>query len=76
MEINDLTPAEERVWRAFPRGEAVDFREAADEDAEHSGGWGPERSVRATVLRAHRSSVLLPRPWVLGLPRASRPVDS
>ncbi|MEV0171489.1 membrane-associated oxidoreductase [Streptomyces sp. NPDC050803] len=48
MEINDLTAAEERVWRAFPKGEAVDFRTAGDEDAQ----WGPERTVRARVLRA------------------------
>ncbi|MEW2400663.1 membrane-associated oxidoreductase [Streptomyces sp. NPDC046862] len=51
-EINDLTPAEARVWRAFPRGGAVDFRTADDEDASLSDGWGPERTVRASVLRA------------------------
>lgn len=55
-EINDLTPAEARVWRAFPRGEAVDFRTAEDtaedEDASLGGAWGPERTVRASVLRA------------------------
>lgn len=43
MEINDLTPAELRVWQAFPRGEAVDFRGAEDE---------AQRTVRAAVLRA------------------------
>lgn len=32
MEIDNLTPAELRVWRAFPKGEAVDFRTAGDED--------------------------------------------
>ncbi|MFF4715732.1 membrane-associated oxidoreductase [Streptomyces eurythermus] len=52
MEIDDLTAAEERVWRAFPRGELVDFREAADEDPADAAGWGPERTVRAGVLRA------------------------
>ncbi|GAA3823088.1 membrane-associated oxidoreductase [Streptomyces phyllanthi] len=51
-EINDLTPAEARVWQAFPRGEAVDFRTAEDEDASLGGVWGPERTVRASVLRA------------------------
>ncbi|MFF1438811.1 membrane-associated oxidoreductase [Streptomyces sp. NPDC058295] len=45
MEINDLTPAEQRLWRAFATGAAVDFRTQGDED-------GPERSVRAAVLRA------------------------
>ncbi|CAL9610408.1 membrane-associated oxidoreductase [Streptomyces sp. enrichment culture] len=49
MEIDDLTPAEQRVWRAFPRGEAVDFREP--DDPGHA-DWGPERTVRAEVLRA------------------------
>jgi hypothetical protein len=38
---NDLTPAETRMWRAFPRGESVDFRAAA----------GAERTIRASVLR-------------------------
>ncbi|MDT0608706.1 membrane-associated oxidoreductase [Streptomyces lancefieldiae] len=52
METNDLTPAEARVWRAFATGEAVDFRAAADEDAADGGTWGPERTVRASVLRA------------------------
>jgi uncharacterized protein YjbI with pentapeptide repeats len=52
MEINDLTPAEERVWRAFPTGEAVDFRDTTDEDAAQGDTWGPERTVRAAVLRA------------------------
>ncbi|MEU5043700.1 translocation/assembly module TamB domain-containing protein [Streptomyces griseorubiginosus] len=51
MEINNLTPAERRVWRAFPRGEAVDFRAADDEDAAGGADWGPERTVRASVLR-------------------------
>jgi uncharacterized protein YjbI with pentapeptide repeats len=45
MEINDLTPAEQRVWRAFATGTEVDFRAEAD-------GWGPERTLRAGVLRA------------------------
>ncbi|GGT05874.1 membrane-associated oxidoreductase [Streptomyces chromofuscus] len=52
MEIDDLTPAELRVWRAFPRGESVDFRTRADEDVAAGTGWGPERTVRAAVLRS------------------------
>lgn len=51
MEINDLTPAEERVRRAFPRGERVDFRTAAADDAADGDGWGPERTLRASVLK-------------------------
>ncbi|MEU2057661.1 membrane-associated oxidoreductase [Streptomyces bungoensis] len=40
-----------RVWRAFPRGESVDFR-AGDEDPASGDTWGAERTVRAKVLRA------------------------
>ncbi|MGV9340169.1 membrane-associated oxidoreductase [Streptomyces sp. NPDC003688] len=50
-EISDLTPAETRVWRAFPRGESVDFR-AEDEDPALDITYGAERTVRARVLRA------------------------
>ncbi|MGP3684883.1 membrane-associated oxidoreductase [Streptomyces sp. IBSNAI002] len=52
MEINDLTPAERRIWDAFPRGERVDFRSHPGEDAAAADGhaWGPERTVRAEVL--------------------------
>ncbi|MGP2442876.1 membrane-associated oxidoreductase [Streptomyces sp. JW3] len=52
MEINELTPAEARVWRAFARGEYVDFRAAPDDDPADGASWGPERTVRAAVLRA------------------------
>ncbi|MCD7436716.1 membrane-associated oxidoreductase [Streptomyces lincolnensis] len=52
MEIDELTPAELRIWRAFPRGESVNFRAADDEDPADGSSWGPERTVRATVLRA------------------------
>ncbi|MEU9377300.1 membrane-associated oxidoreductase [Streptomyces sp. NPDC048255] len=62
MEINDLTPAERRVWEAFPRGEGVDFRESPDEDATDGASWGPERTVRAEVLMA----LLLSEPSVAG----------
>ncbi|WP_192340171.1 membrane-associated oxidoreductase [Streptomyces sp. VITNK9] len=51
MEINDLTPAETRVWRAFASGDLVDFRASDDEDPADGGAWGPERTVRARVLR-------------------------
>lgn len=52
MEIDELTPAELRIWRAFPRGESVNFRAADDEDTAEGADWGPERTVRAAVLRA------------------------
>ncbi|MFE3762639.1 membrane-associated oxidoreductase [Streptomyces sp. NPDC059104] len=52
MEITDLTPAERRVWEAFPRGDGVDFRELPEDSSVDGAGWGPERTVRAEVLRA------------------------
>jgi hypothetical protein len=51
MKIADLTPAERRLWQAFPKGATVDLRQAGDEP-EHGDAWGPERTVRASVLRA------------------------
>ena len=51
-ETNDLTPTELRVWRAFPRGESVDFRTADNEDPALGDTWGAERTVRASVLRS------------------------
>ncbi|MFF6911515.1 membrane-associated oxidoreductase [Streptomyces sp. NPDC012466] len=52
MEIHTMTPAEERVWRAFTRGEDVDLRGPAGEDPTRGAEWGPERTLRATVVRA------------------------
>ncbi|MCX5379358.1 membrane-associated oxidoreductase [Streptomyces sp. NBC_00091] len=52
MEINDLTPAERRVWEAFPRGEGVDFRADPDETGAGGESWGPERTLRGEVLTA------------------------
>ncbi|MDX3584408.1 membrane-associated oxidoreductase [Streptomyces europaeiscabiei] len=51
MEITDLTPAERRVWQAFSLGEGVDFRNGAVDDPSLGASWGPERTVRAQVLR-------------------------
>ncbi|MFD8981324.1 membrane-associated oxidoreductase [Streptomyces sp. NPDC059564] len=52
MEITDLTPAERRVWDAFPRGEGVDFREQPEDSSVDGADWGPDRTLRAEVLRA------------------------
>ncbi|MCX5197790.1 membrane-associated oxidoreductase [Streptomyces sp. NBC_00249] len=62
MEINDLTPAERRVWDAFPHGEGVDFREDPDETGATGQSWGPERTLRAEVITA----LLLNGPAVAG----------
>lgn len=51
MEITDLTPAERRVWEAFPLGAGVDFGEDGGEDPMTGERWGAERTVRAEVLR-------------------------
>lgn len=52
MEIDELTPAELRVWRAFSHGASVDFRTQDEDDTARGAAWGPERTVRALVLRA------------------------
>ncbi|MFE4664758.1 membrane-associated oxidoreductase [Streptomyces sp. NPDC056716] len=52
MQIDDLTPAEQRVWHAFPRGATVDFRTGADDDPDAGADWGPERTLRASVVKA------------------------
>jgi hypothetical protein len=55
MMIDDLTPAERRVWDAFPRGVSVRFGAAEDgatDDGAADGADGrPGRTVRAAVLR-------------------------
>ncbi|RSN69991.1 MULTISPECIES: hypothetical protein [Actinomadura] len=50
MEPVELTAAERRVWRAFRTGAKVDFSRDGD-DAADGAAWGPERTVRAWVLR-------------------------
>lgn len=52
MEINELTPAERRVWEAFPRGDGVDFRTAPEDSSADGADWGPGRTLRAEFLRA------------------------
>ncbi|GAA0949212.1 hypothetical protein [Actinocorallia libanotica] len=49
MDVSDLTPAERRVWDAFPSGELVDLTPL---DAAQTDQWGPHRRVRAAVLVA------------------------
>lgn len=52
MEIRNLSEAERQVWDAFPLGRLVDFRQRTREPADLGADWGPERTVRADVLRA------------------------
>ncbi|GAB3984517.1 hypothetical protein GCM10029978_094410 [Actinoallomurus acanthiterrae] len=51
MKIADLTPFERRLWDAFPRGDSVEAPDAGDEKAEEGRSWGPDRTVRAEVIR-------------------------
>jgi uncharacterized protein YjbI with pentapeptide repeats len=50
METPDLTAFERRIWEAFPSGRDVELPDAGDGKAE-LGPWGPDRTVRAEVLR-------------------------
>ncbi|MDQ0688943.1 hypothetical protein QFZ56_007906 [Streptomyces achromogenes] len=50
MDITDLTPLERHIWRAFPRGVAIDV--CPDESEDPATIQGAERTVRAEVIRA------------------------
>ncbi|QEU94480.1 pentapeptide repeat-containing protein [Streptomyces kanamyceticus] len=52
MDTSQLTDAERRVWDAYALGQSVDFRVRPREPATSGAEWGPERTVRAEVLRA------------------------
>ncbi|MFC6084346.1 hypothetical protein [Sphaerisporangium aureirubrum] len=49
-----LTPAERRVWDAYPSGDWVDLRtgDCRKDDPAEGGRWGRDRTVRAGVLTA------------------------
>jgi len=51
MKIADLTPFEREVWDAFSDGRDVAAPGAEDAEPEQGRSWGPERSVRAEVIR-------------------------
>jgi hypothetical protein len=54
IRVNDLTSAERLVWEAFPEGREVDFQtgDPVEDDPSRGADWGPERVVRAEVVRA------------------------
>ncbi|MFE0179073.1 membrane-associated oxidoreductase [Streptomyces sp. NPDC059002] len=52
MDTSRLSEAERRVWEAYPLGRRVEFRPGGRGSAASGAGWGPERTVRAEVLRA------------------------
>ncbi|WP_461017718.1 oxidoreductase [Streptomyces daliensis] len=55
MRADGLSEPERRLWAAFARGDKVDLRPAGTAEgptAEEGSGWGPERTVRASVIRS------------------------
>nr|WP_189182918.1 oxidoreductase [Microbispora rosea] len=47
-----LTPAERRLWEAYPTGAWVDLRGGRETDSSSGGSWGRSRVVRAEVIAA------------------------
>ncbi|MCQ4206606.1 oxidoreductase [Streptomyces longispororuber] len=64
LSYDELTPPERELWDAFPEGRHVDLRTGTPgEDRVTEGGqWGPERTVRATVIAVLLSGGNAPRP--------------
>lgn len=54
LSYDELTPPERELWDAFPEGRRVDLRTGTAEGDEvaRGGAWGPERTVRASVIAA------------------------
>ncbi|MBV9024725.1 MAG: hypothetical protein JO362_13255 [Streptomycetaceae bacterium] len=52
--LGRLSPAERRVWRAFPLGEPVDLRvgDPSVDDPANADTWSAERTVRGEVIAA------------------------
>ncbi|MFE4720789.1 hypothetical protein ACFRLW_31105, partial [Streptomyces sp. NPDC056728] len=50
----EMTLAERELWDAFPEGRQVDLRVGTPDEDDPAGGadWGPERTLRATVVTA------------------------
>lgn len=59
-----FTPAERRLWEAYPTGAWVDLREGRDADPSSGGSWGRSRIVRAEVI----SALLLGEKTTSGVP--------
>ncbi|MFI0470285.1 hypothetical protein ACH347_39990 [Saccharopolyspora sp. 5N102] len=53
MDLPELTQAERRLCEAFPQGRHVVVSPGSEPGADAAGGesWGPERTIRAEVLR-------------------------
>ncbi|GLW64394.1 oxidoreductase [Actinomadura rubrobrunea] len=64
MNVEELTPPERRLWKAFPKGEPVDLSsgDPAFDDPAQSGRWGADRVIRAEVLVALLAGAAEPEP--------------
>ncbi|MFC5180613.1 hypothetical protein [Actinomadura harenae] len=62
MNIEELSPAELKLWEAFPRGEAVDLSAGDPTVSDQVAHWGPDRTVRAEVLVALLLGAVEPSP--------------
>jgi len=60
----DLSQAEQAVWAAFPRGAWADLRtgDIAADDLTAAASWGPDRVVRAGIIRALLLGACHPEP--------------
>ncbi|MGH8573619.1 MAG: hypothetical protein ACREX8_13760, partial [Gammaproteobacteria bacterium] len=54
MRADDLSEPERRLWMEFPYGTHIDLRTGDPEQDDPAGvaSWGPERHIRADVIRA------------------------
>ena len=52
MTFPDLAESEQRLWQAAGTGQWADYRAPGDAGASAGAGWGPERAIRAEVIRA------------------------
>ncbi|MGW6528921.1 oxidoreductase [Streptomyces venezuelae] len=64
LSYDELTAPERALWNAFPEGRRVDVRTGVPEDDRVAGGgrWGPERTVRASVIAALLLGANTPQP--------------
>ncbi|GAB3671182.1 oxidoreductase [Actinocorallia lasiicapitis] len=62
MNTADLSPAERRVWDAFPSGELVDLSTSGSDLTTQDAAWGAARRIRAEVLVALLAGAREPEP--------------
>ncbi|GAA4065735.1 MULTISPECIES: hypothetical protein [Actinomadura] len=64
MNVEELSPPERRLWKAFPRGESVDLSsgDPGYDDPGQAERWGGDRVIRAEVLVALLVGAVDPEP--------------